>query len=71
MAVLLPIEEIEVSNYNEFCEKFQVNSKYCAGDDGTDEELITLELNKILKKNFILNFIEDRADGYFKIQVFE
>lgn len=71
MAVITPIEEIVVSNYKEFCEKFEIISESYAGVDGTDEELIILELNKILNKKFVLNFIEDRTDGYFKIQVFE
>lgn len=71
MAVLLPITAKEVSDFKEFCAKFDINSKYIAGDDGTDEELIILELNKIHNKKFVLNFIEDRADGYFLIQVFE
>ncbi|MDC1068730.1 hypothetical protein OAQ99_06200 [Candidatus Kapabacteria bacterium] len=71
MAVLLPISVTEVSGLDEFCAKFDINSKYIAGDDGTDEELIILELNKIYNKKFVLNFIEDRTDGYFLIQVFE
>jgi hypothetical protein len=71
MAVLTPIEVFEISDFREFCAKFDLNSKYVAGNDGTDEELIILELNKILKKKFVLNFIEDKTDGHFKIQVFE
>ncbi|MBI2257282.1 MAG: hypothetical protein HYU67_00095 [Flavobacteriia bacterium] len=70
MAILLPIEIIEISNFNEFCKIFKINSEKFAGDDGTDEELIIKELNKISNKNFILNFIDDRNTGYFRIEVF-
>lgn len=71
MAVLIPKEEFEVSDFNEFCSEFNINSDYIAGEDGTDEELIILELDKINKKNYVLNFIDDNRDGYFKIQEFE
>lgn len=71
MAVLIPIKEIEVSDFNEFCKKFQIISSKIAGDDGTDEELIIRELNKISNKTFVLNFIDDSRDGYFRIQQFE
>ena len=70
MALLIPIEQIEVSDFNEFCNLFNINSELIAGENGTDEELIIEELNKISNKNFVLNFIDDRIDGYFRIQVF-
>ena len=71
MAVIFPIEEIEVSDFNDFCEKFQIISSKIAGDDGNDEELILYELNKIFNKKFVLNFINDFREGYFRIQQFE
>jgi len=71
MTILIPIEEFEVSGYNEFCEMFKINSVLIAGNDGTDEELIYEELKKIPSKKFVLNFIDDKRDGYFKIQSFK
>lgn len=71
MPVINPTETIEVYDFSDFCDKFEIVSKYNVGDDGTDEELIVEELNKIKKMKFIINFIEDRADGYFRIQRFE
>jgi hypothetical protein len=70
MAVLIPKEEIEVSDFNDFCFELNINSDYIAGEDGTDEELIIMELNKIKNKNYVLNYIDDNRDGYFRIQVF-
>lgn len=43
MVLLIPIEEFEVSSFNEFCEIFKIKTKLIAGDDGTDEELIQEE----------------------------
>jgi len=68
MSVITAIESIEVLDFEEFCEKFKIISKFNAGDDGTDEELIITELNNIENKNYIVNFIEDRTDGFFRIQ---
>jgi hypothetical protein len=71
MSVLIPIEEIEVSDFNDFCKKFEIKPLKIAGDDGTDEELIIEELNKIRDKKFVLNYIDNRIDGFFRIQVFQ
>jgi hypothetical protein len=71
MAVLIPIEQFEISDFNEFCEIFKINSDKIAGDDGTDQELIIEELEKIYNKKFVVNFIDNRNDGYFRLQVFK
>ena len=70
MSVLIPIDENIVVDFNEFCDIYEINSNLIAGEDGTDEELIIEELNKISNKNFVVNFVDDRNDGYFKIQEF-
>lgn len=71
MPVLIPIEEIEVLDFKEFCSTFEIETLKIAGNDGTDEELIIEELNKIRDKKFVLNYIDNRIDGFFRIQEFQ
>ena len=68
MAIIKPIKEIEVTDFRDFCKEFKINTNYVAGDDGTDEELIESELKKVCKEKWLLNFIDDSRDGYFRIQ---
>lgn len=70
MAVLVPIKEIEVADFNEFCETFNIKTEAIAGNNGSDDELIIEELNKLENENWVVNFICDRMDGYFRLQLF-
>lgn len=69
MAVLIPKEEIEVDDFREFCDTFNIKSKKIAGEDGTDEELIIQELEKLDNENWLVNYIDDKIDGYFRLQL--
>jgi hypothetical protein len=71
MAVLVPKKEFEVCDFRMFCNTFNINSKKCAGDDGTDEELLIEELNKIKDDKWLINFIDNRNNGYFRLQLIE
>lgn len=71
MSVLKYIKEIEVSDFNEFCDVFEIETLLEAGNDGTDEELIIEELEKIENEKWVVNFIDNRIDGYFRLQLFE
>ena len=70
MSVITPKHEVQVEGFREFCEYFKIKTKKRAGDDGYDLELIIEELNKIQNENWIVNFIDDRRDGYFRLQKF-
>jgi hypothetical protein len=70
MAVLKLKSEIECSDFNEFCDLFEINSEFVAGENGTDEELILEELNKIKDTKFVLTFFDNKNGGYFKIQTY-
>lgn len=71
MAVIYPNEEFKVSDFMDFCKCFNIFSLKIQGENGTDEELIIEELNKIKNKKYTVAFIDDKNDGYFKIQEFE
>jgi hypothetical protein len=68
MAVIIPKIEVKVEHFRDFCNQFNVQTDKIAGNDGYDIELIIEELNKIKDENWIVNFIDDRQDGYFKLQ---
>jgi len=67
MALIEPINEIKVSSFDEFCSVFDITTNMIAGDNGTDEELIKDELNKLNTK-WTINFIDTKEDGYFLLQ---
>jgi len=67
MTVIKPIKIIEVDHYKSFCEVFDIKTTKVAGINETDEELITEELNKIKNQNWIVNFIDNRKDGFFQL----
>ena len=69
MAIIKPIKELIINDFNDFCNQFNISSNKIAGDDGCDEELIEKELSKIENQNWLLNFINDRNDGYFILQL--
>ncbi|MDD2634948.1 MAG: hypothetical protein PHW82_05555 [Bacteroidales bacterium] len=70
MSVIIPLKEIEVDNFKEFCILFNIKTKKNAGNDGTDEELIIEELEKNKNENWIVNYIYNSSiDGYFKLQL--
>lgn len=71
MAVLIPSKIIEVDDFRDFCKKFNINTNIEAGIDDLDEVLITEELNKLDNENWLLNFIDNRIDGYFRLQLIE
>lgn len=68
MTLISPLKKIEVKSFIDFCEKFNIKSEEIAGDNGTDQELIESELNKILDKKWLINFFDDAEDGYFLCQ---
>ena len=71
MSIIIPIKDIKVSDFNDFCYDFKIISDKIAGDNGTDEELIIEELDKITNQKWLVNFVDDNRDGYFRLQLFE
>ena len=71
MSVLLPNEVIEVRDFNEFCDVFKIESNQNTCDDVVDEELIITELEKMVNQKWIVNFIDNKVNGYFRLQLFE
>ena len=71
MTIIKPLQEIECSDFREFCDYFNINTNKIAGDNGTDEELIIEEIEKITNQKWILNFINTKYDGYFRLQLIE
>lgn len=71
MTIIKPIKEIEFRDFKEFCYLFNINTNKIAGDDGTDEELILEEIEKFGNSKWLLNFIDNRFDGYFILQQIE
>ena len=71
MSVLLPNEVIEVRDFNEFCDVFKIESNQNTCDDGVDEELIITEFEKMVNQKWIVNFIDNKVNGYFRLQLFE
>ena len=71
MSVLLPNEVIEVRDFNEFCDVFKIESNQNTCDDQVDEELIITELEKMVNQKWIVNFIDNKVNGYFRLQLFE
>lgn len=71
MAIINPTLKIEVEDYNDFCNKFKINSDLIAGIDGADEELINRELEKNKSQNWNINFIDNKSGGFFVLQLFE
>lgn len=67
MAIIESVESFAVISFNEFCEVFSYKTKLKGGEDGFDEELIRDYLEKD-NQNWIINFIENKYDGYFLIQ---
>lgn len=60
-----------VNDFREFCDTFNIISNKEAGKDGSDEELIFEELEMIENQKWLINFVENKTDGYFKIQLIE
>jgi hypothetical protein len=71
MAVIIPKKEFEVDDFRGFCLAFDIISNENAGENGTDEELILEELEKREGEKWIVNFIDNRIDGFFKLQLIE
>jgi hypothetical protein len=71
MAIINPTLKIEVEDYNDFCNKFKINTDLIAGIDGADEELINRELEKNKSQNWNINFMDNKSGGYFVLQLFE
>ena len=68
MTLIKAIKKIKVDSFDEFCFYFNISTNVVAGDNGTDEELIEAELNKIPNTSWLINFINTRKDGYFLLQ---
>ena len=71
MSVIIPKKLLKVSTFHEFCTEFNIKTHKKAGEYGFDEELIVEELDKIKHQKWIVNFINDRNDGYFIVQQIE
>ncbi len=71
MSVIKELKQIEVDDFKHFCEVFDINSLNKAGENGCDEELINEELDKIANEKWVVNFIDNNRDGYFRLQMFE
>lgn len=71
MSVLKPTKELEVKDYREFCNIFNIKLNKEAGKNGFDEELIARELENIPDQKWLINFIDDSRDGYFRLQLIE
>ena len=69
MSLVKPLKEVNVESFNDFCSKFNYKTDKVAGDDGYDIELIEEVLGQIPHEKWLVNFIEDREDGYFKLQL--
>ena len=67
MPSIKPIKEIIVNDFNHFCEKFKIKTSKIAGDNGCDDELIMEELDKISNQNWLVSFVDNNRDGYFKL----
>ncbi|RKE94870.1 hypothetical protein [Ichthyenterobacterium magnum] len=68
MAIIKPNRVFRVNTFIEFCIKFKINSDLIAGENGTDEELIKEQLSTYNKNLWLINFINDRNDGFFLLQ---
>ncbi len=68
MPIIEPVESITVRTFSDFCRVFSIKTKLKGGDDGFDEELIRDYLEKRDNYKWIINFIDDKCDGYFLIQ---
>ncbi len=67
MTLIIPLNEVKVEGFDEFCNIFDIENVKKAGVDGSDQELIEDELHKLKKENWIVNFIENRRDGFFHL----
>lgn len=71
MSIINSLEKIKVSSFLEFCNVFDIKPIKEGGRDGFDEDLIKEELIKIPNQKWLLNFIDNRRDGYFLLQLLE
>jgi hypothetical protein len=71
MSILIPIEEIDVVDFKDFCSVFKIYSNSIEYFQEVDEILIIKELNKISDFNFVLNYINNKSGGFFRIQKFK
>ncbi|MCX6146130.1 MAG: hypothetical protein NTW25_02615 [Candidatus Kapabacteria bacterium] len=69
MSVIKVIKQIEVDDFRNFCDVFNIKTTMIAGDNGSDEELIIEELDKITNQKWVVNFINNNSDGYFRLQM--
>lgn len=69
MAIIKIKKELEVDDFRSFCNVFKIKTKLEAGPDGTDEELILEELKNNKSGKWVLNFIDNNRDGYFRLQM--
>lgn len=72
MAVIKPLETTTVADFNEFCEVFSIETDKVAGEDGADQELIEYILANELKfseQEYLIQFVDDNADGKFHIHL--
>ena len=67
MAVIKPLNIFKVATFDDFCIQFKISSNIVAGENETDEELIAHQL-ETYNNRWLINFIEDRNDGYFLLQ---
>lgn len=71
MAVVFPLKQIEFDSFIDFCRYFKIVSSKIVGLNGTDEELIIEELQKFNNERWIINFIDNKNEGYFILQQLE
>ena len=60
------LKTIEVADFKEFLDEFDLYSDKVAGDDGTDEELIKEVLEDVSGK-WLVTFVDDGRDGFFRL----